>query len=61
MSRHTRQTQYDCTPDGPDPLYAMKPQEILGGASEPGARRRARRPEPPETPAARRVWGKRRF
>ena len=29
---HTQQTQYNCTPDKPDPLYAMKLQEILGGA-----------------------------
>jgi Mn-containing catalase len=32
MFRHTQQTQYNCTPDQPDPLYAMKLQEILGGA-----------------------------
>lgn len=32
MFRHTQQTQYNCTPDKPDPLYAMKLQEILGGA-----------------------------
>jgi Mn-containing catalase len=32
MFRHTQQTQYNCMPDKPDPLYAMKLQEILGGA-----------------------------
>jgi Mn-containing catalase len=32
MFRHTQQTQYNCTPDKPDALYAMKLQEILGGA-----------------------------
>jgi Mn-containing catalase len=32
MFRHTQQTQYNCTPDAPDPLFAMKLQEILGGA-----------------------------
>ena len=32
MFRHTQQTQYNCTPDKPDPLYAMKLQELLGGA-----------------------------
>jgi Mn-containing catalase len=32
MFRHTQQTQYNCTPDGPDPLYAMKLQELIGGA-----------------------------
>jgi Mn-containing catalase len=32
MFRHTQQTQYNCLPDKPDPLYAMKLQEILGGA-----------------------------
>ena len=32
MFRHTQQTQYNCTPDQPDPLYAMKLQELIGGA-----------------------------
>ncbi len=32
MFRHTQQTQYLCKPDRPDALYAMKLQEILGGA-----------------------------
>jgi manganese catalase len=32
MFRHTQQTQYNCTPDSPDPLYAAKLQELLGGA-----------------------------
>ena len=32
MFRHTQQTQYNCTPDAPDPLYAMKLQELIGGA-----------------------------
>jgi Mn-containing catalase len=30
--RHTQQTQYNCTPEQPDPLYAMKLQELIGGA-----------------------------
>jgi Mn-containing catalase len=32
MFRHTQQTQYNCTPENPDPLYAMKLQELIGGA-----------------------------
>jgi len=32
MFRHTQQTQYTCSPDKPDALYAMKLQELLGGA-----------------------------
>jgi Mn-containing catalase len=32
MFRHTQQTQYNCLPDSPDPLYAMKLQELVGGA-----------------------------
>jgi len=32
MFRHTQQTQYNCTPEQPDPLYAMKLQELIGGA-----------------------------
>jgi Mn-containing catalase len=32
MFRHTQQTQYNCSPDQPDPLYAMKLQELIGGA-----------------------------
>src|ERR671921_1485079 len=31
MFFHTQQFQYNATPDRPDPLYAKKLQEILGG------------------------------
>ncbi len=33
MFRHTQQTQYNCAPDQPDALYAMKLQELIGGAT----------------------------
>lgn len=32
MFRHTQQTQYHCKPEKPDALYAMKLQELVGGA-----------------------------
>src|SRR3954463_14637993 len=31
MFRHTKQLQYHAKPDRPDPLYAMKLQEVIGG------------------------------
>src|SRR3954468_23934158 len=31
MFRHQKQLQYHARPDRPDPLYAMKLQEVIGG------------------------------
>src|SRR3954469_12873807 len=31
MFRHQKQLQYKSKPDRPDPLYAMKLQEVIGG------------------------------
>src|SRR3954470_11019103 len=31
MFFHNKRTQYNCRPERPDPLYAKKLQEVLGG------------------------------
>lgn len=31
MFFHDKHPQYHCKPDKPDPLYAMKLQEVIGG------------------------------
>lgn len=53
MFRHTDYMQFDVKPEKPDPVYARKLQELLGGAFGRGRRRPTPRRTRSATPSSR--------